>query len=110
MVCSFSSQYAVNEATYTILWSSRPKFVSPEVMSLRVLNKNLGRHNFGFVRHTSSGEMTFGRLDWLPWRKGGSARGNNTRLVLLSDSSVPDVSSLYIVAHRMVPRPSVRVR
>ena len=93
------------------LWSSRPKFVSPEVMSPRaVLPKNFGRHNSGFVRHISSGEMTFGRLDWLPWRKGGLARGKNTRLVLLSDSSVPDVSNLCIMVHRMAPRPSVRVR
>ena len=57
-----------------VLWSSRLKFVSPEVMSLRVLTKNFGRRNFGFVRHISPGEMTFGRLDWLPWRKGGLAR------------------------------------
>lgn len=83
----------------------RPKFVSPDAMSVRVLTKNFGRHNSGFVRHISSGEMTFGRLDWLPWRKGGLARGKNTRLVLLSDSSVPDVSNLCIVAHRMAPHP-----
>ena len=64
----------------------------------------------GFVRYISSGEMTFGRLDWLPRRKGGLARGKNTRRVLFSDSSVPDVSSLCIVAHRIAHRPSVRVR
>ena len=93
-----------------VLWSSRLKFVSPEDMSLRVITKNFGRRKFGFLRHISSGEMTFGRLDWLPWRKGGLARGKNTRLVLLSDSSVPDVSSLFIVAQRMVSHPSVRVR
>ena len=85
-----------------VLWISRPKFVSPDAMSLRVLIKNFGRH-------ISSGEMTFGRLDWLPWRKGGLARGKNTRLVLLSDWSVPDVSNLCIVAHRMAPHP-VRAR
>ena len=64
----------------------------------------------GFVRYISSGEMTFGRLDWLPRRKGGLARGKNTRRVLFSDSSVADVSSLCIVAHRIAHRPSVRVR
>ena len=88
-----------------VLRSSRPKFVSPEVMSLRVLTKTLGQHSSGFVQHISSGEMTFGRLDWLPWRKGGLARGKNTRLVLLSDLSVPDVSIVCIVAHRMAPPP-----
>ena len=64
VVCSFSGQYAVVYAVVLmrllahVLWSSRLKFVSPEVMSLRVLTKNFGRRNFGFVRRISSGETS----------------------------------------------------
>ena len=112
VVCSFSGQYAVNEATCTWLMVKSPEmclFWSYVAESFNWLNI-LGDITLVLCDIYLLAGWPFGRLDWLPWRTGGLARGKNTRLVLLPDVSVPDVSSLCIVAHGMTSHPSMRVR